>query len=106
MTTLKTPMLSLVVGEGGSGGALALAVGDEVWMMENAIYSVISPEGFASILWKDSKRAKEAAQVMKLTAQDLKRLGIIEKIIDEPEHLTRETFRSYATRWNRISKDS
>lgn len=92
MSDLKTPILSLVIGEGGSGGALALAVGDEVWMMENAIYSVLSPEGFASILWKDSKRAKEAAQVMKLTAQDLKRLGIIEKIIDEPEHLTRENF--------------
>ena len=92
MSDLKTPILSLVIGEGGSGGALALAVGDEVWMMENAIYSVLSPEGFASILWKDSKRAKEAAQVMKLTAQDLKRLGIIEKIIEEPEHLTRENF--------------
>ena len=92
MSDLKTPILSLVIGEGGSGGALALAVGDEVWMMENAIYSVLSPEGFASILWKDSKRAKEAAQVMKLTAQDLKKLGIIEKIIDEPDHLTRENF--------------
>lgn len=92
MSDLKTPMLSLVIGEGGSGGALALAVGDEVWMMENAIYSVLSPEGFASILWKDSKRAKEAAQVMKLTAGDLKALGIIEEIIGEPEHLTRENF--------------
>lgn len=92
MSDLKTPVLSLVIGEGGSGGALALAVGDEVWMMENAIYSVLSPEGFASILWKDSKRAKEAAQVMKLTAGDLKALGIIEEIIGEPEHLTRENF--------------
>lgn len=92
MSDLKTPILSMVIGEGGSGGALALAVADEVWMMENAIYSVLSPEGFASILWKDSKRAKEAAQVMKLTAQDLKKLGIIEKIIDEPDHLTRENF--------------
>lgn len=92
MSDLKTPILSMVIGEGGSGGALALAVGDEVWMLENAIYSVLSPEGFASILWKDSKRAKEAAQVMKLTAQDLKGLGIIEKIIEEPDHLTRENF--------------
>lgn len=92
MSDLKTPVLSLVIGEGGSGGALALAVGDEVWMMENSIYSVLSPEGFASILWKDSKRAKEAAQVMKLTARDLKSLGIIEEIIGEPEHLTRENF--------------
>lgn len=92
MSDLKTPVLSVVIGEGGSGGALALAVGDEVWMMENAVYSILSPEGFASILWKDSKRAREAAQVMKLTAQDLKELGVIEKIIGEPEHLTRENF--------------
>ena len=92
LSGLKVPVLSVVIGEGGSGGALAMAVADEVWMLENSIYSVLSPEGFASILWKDSKRAKEAAQVMKLTAQDLKKLGIIEKIIDEPDHLTRENF--------------
>ena len=92
LSDLKTPILSLVIGEGGSGGALAMAVGDEVWMMENSIYSILSPEGFASILWKDGKRAKEAAQVMKMTAQDLKQLGIIEKIIGEPEHLTKENF--------------
>lgn len=92
LSDLKTPILSLVIGEGGSGGALAMAVGDEVWMMENSIYSILSPEGFASILWKDGKRAKEAAQVMKMTAQDLKELGIIEKIIGEPEHLTKENF--------------
>ena len=71
---LKVPVLSVVIGEGGSGGALAFAVADEVWMMEHAIYSILSPEGFASILWKDSKRAKEAADVMKMTAQDLKAL--------------------------------
>ena len=75
-------------GEGGSGGALAMAVADEVWMLENSIYSILSPEGFASILWKDSKRAEEAAGVMKLTSKDLKELGIIEKIIPEPSHLT------------------
>ncbi|MCI5650570.1 MAG: acetyl-CoA carboxylase carboxyltransferase subunit alpha [Fusicatenibacter sp.] len=85
MSDLKVPVLSIVISEGGSGGALALAVADEVWMMENAIYSILSPEGFASILWKDGKRAKEAAEVMKLTARDLKGLGIIEKIIPEPE---------------------
>jgi len=73
-----------MIGEGGSGGALALAVGNEVCMMENATYSVLSPEGFASILWKDGKRAKEAAEVMKITAKDLLGLGIIEKIIPEP----------------------
>ena len=72
----KVPVLSIVIGEGGSGGALALAAGDQVWMMENSIYSILSPEGFASILWKDSTRAKEAAEVMKLTAADLKDLGI------------------------------
>ena len=85
LSGLKVPVLSVVIGEGGSGGALAMAVADEVWMLENSIYSVLSPEGFASILWKDSKRASEAAAVMKLTAQDLKRLGIIEQVIGEPE---------------------
>ncbi len=71
-------------------GALALAAGDQVWMMENSIYSILSPEGFASILWKDSTRAKEAAEVMKLTAADLKELGIIEQVIPENQPLTRE----------------
>lgn len=85
MSDLKVPVLSLVIGEGGSGGALAMAVGNEVWMMENAIYSVLSPEGFASILWKDSHRAKEAADVMGVTAADVKRLGIVERVIPEPE---------------------
>lgn len=84
LSTLKTPIVSLIIGEGGSGGALALAVADEVWMMENSVYSILSPEGFASILWKDSSRAQEAASLMKLTAQDLKNYGIIEKIIEEP----------------------
>ena len=80
---LKVPVLSIVIGEGGSGGALALAVANEVYMLENAVYSVLSPEGFASILWKDSKRAKEAASVMKMTAQELKELGVIEQVIPE-----------------------
>ncbi len=83
MSDLKVPVLCLMIGEGGSGGALALAVGNEVWMMENATYSILSPEGFASILWKDGKRAKEAAEVMKITAQDLYQLNVIEKIIPE-----------------------
>ena len=90
LSGLKVPVLSIVIGEGGSGGALALAAGDEVWMMENSIYSILSPEGFASILWKDSGKAKEAAEVMKLTAADLKKLGIIELVIPEKEPLTRE----------------
>lgn len=90
MSGLKVPILSIVIGEGGSGGALALAVANEVWMLENAVYSVLSPEGFASILWKDSKRAAEAAEVMKITAKDLLKLGIIERIIPEEEPLNIE----------------
>ncbi|MBO5278394.1 MAG: acetyl-CoA carboxylase carboxyltransferase subunit beta [Lachnospiraceae bacterium] len=83
MAALTVPVLTILIGEGGSGGALAMAVANEVWMMENATYSILSPEGFASILWKDSSRAQEAAGVMKITAEDLKRLGIIERIIPE-----------------------
>lgn len=84
MSQLKVPVLAIVVAEGGSGGALALAVANEVHMLENSIYSILSPEGYASILWKDASRASEAAEVMKLTAQDLKEINIIEKIISEP----------------------
>jgi len=83
MMSLKVPSISIIIGEGGSGGALALAVSDEVWMLENSIYSVISPEGCASILWKDSTKVKEAAESLKLTAKDLLALGVIEKIFDE-----------------------
>ncbi len=83
MSALKVPVLCIFIGEGGSGGALATAVGNEVWMLENATYSILSPEGFASILWKDSSRAKEASEVMHITAQDLKQLHVIEKIIPE-----------------------
>ena len=90
MSGLKVPVLSVVIGEGGSGGALAMATSDEVWMLENSIYSILSPEGFASILWKDSKRAEEAAKVMKLTAAHLYQAGIVEKVFEEPEHLTVE----------------
>lgn len=88
MSDLKCPILSIVIGEGGSGGALALAVADEVWMMENAIYSILSPEGYASIIFKDSKLAKKASEDMKLTAKDLLELEVIEKIIPENEELT------------------
>ncbi len=83
MSALKVPVLCVLIGEGGSGGALATAVGNEVWMLENATYSILSPEGFASILWKDSGRAQEASEIMGITADDLKKLGIIEKIIPE-----------------------
>lgn len=83
--TLKTPVISIVLGEGGSGGALALGVCDELAMLENAIYSVISPRGFASILWKDASREREACDIMKITAEDLVSLGICEEIIPEPD---------------------
>ena len=88
MSGLTVPVLSIVIGEGGSGGALAMAVADEVWMLENSIYSILSPEGFASILWKDSSKAKEAAEVMKLTAGDLYELGMVEHVFLEPSHYT------------------
>ena len=94
MSGVKVPILSVVIGEGGSGGALALAVSDEVWMMENAIYSILSPEGFASILWKDSTKAQVAAKVMKLTAEDLKELEIVDKIFKEPDHYTVNSMKS------------
>lgn len=88
MSGLKVPVLSIIIGEGGSGGALAMATADEVWMLENSIYSILSPEGFASILWKDSSKAKEAAKVMRLTAEDLYQQGIVEKVFREPEEYT------------------
>lgn len=90
LSGLKVPVLSIVIGEGGSGGALAFAVADEVWMLEHSVYSILSPEGFASILWKDSKKAKEAAAVMKLTAGDLLEMGMIEHVIPETEPVSRE----------------
>ncbi len=96
MSGIKVPILSIVIGEGGSGGALALGIGNEVWMLENATYSVLSPEGFASILWKDSKRAGEAAEVMKITAADLQELKIVERIIPENEALCLDNMESVA----------
>ena len=91
MSALNVPVLSIVIGEGGSGGALAMAVANEVWMMENAIYSILSPEGFASILWKDSKKAPDAARVMKITAEDLYERGLIEDIIPEENPANEDT---------------
>lgn len=88
MSGLKVPVVSIIIGEGGSGGALAMATADEVWMLENSIYSILSPEGFASILWKDSSKAKEATEVMKLTAENLKAQGIVERVFAEPETYT------------------
>ena len=85
MSTLCVAVISILIGEGGSGGALALAVADRVWMLQNAVYSVISPEGCASILWKDASKASEAAASLKLTAEDAKALGVIERILSEKE---------------------
>ena len=84
MSAIKVPILSIFVGEGGSGGALAMAVANEVWMLENSVYSILSPEGYASILWKDGKKADKAAEAMKMTADDMKQLNVIEKIFKEP----------------------
>lgn len=86
MSRLKTPIIAVLMGEGGSGGALALAVADRVLMLEHSIYSILSPEGFASILWKDGSKAKEASEVMKITAQDLYEYGIVDKIVKEPHN--------------------
>ncbi len=93
MSGLRVPVLSVIIGEGGSGGALAMATADEVWMLENSIYSILSPEGFATILWKDSSKAKEAADVMRLTAEDLYRMGIVEEVLAEPSPYTMENLK-------------
>jgi acetyl-CoA carboxylase carboxyl transferase alpha subunit len=85
MSTLKVPVITIITGEGNSGGALAIAVANEVWMMENAVYSILSPEGFASILWKDSTKMKDACKVMKMTAAEIKEQGFVEQVIPEPE---------------------
>lgn len=94
MARLKVPVISIVIGEGSSGGALAIGVANKVFMLENAIYSILSPEGYSSILWKDSSRFKEAAQTMKLTAKDLQKLKVIDKIIAEPIEMSEEDFKN------------
>lgn len=94
---LKVPVIAIIIGEGSSGGALALGVGNKVLMLENAIYSILSPEGYASILWKDASRTKEAAEKMKLTAEDLYELKIIDKIMKEPLEEEEESFLRVAT---------
>ena len=92
MAKLKVPTIAIIVGEGSSGGALAIGVANKVLMLENAIYSILSPEGYSSILWKDSSRYKEAAEKMKLTAEDLYELKVIDKIIEEPDGDEKESF--------------
>ena len=90
MSDLKVPIIAIIIGEGGSGGALALAVANRVWMLENSIYAVLSPEGFASILWKDGSRAMEAAELMKITSHELLEMGIVDKIILEEDFSSKE----------------
>lgn len=90
MSDLKVPIIAVIIGEGGSGGALALAVADRVWMLENTVYSILSPEGFASILWKDGSRASEAAELMKITAGELLNMHIIDKVIAERGYFSSE----------------
>lgn len=90
MSDLKVPIIAIIIGEGGSGGALALAVADQVWMLENSMYAILSPEGFASILWKDGSRATEAAELMKITSYELLKMGVIDKVIAERGYFATE----------------
>ena len=107
MSKLKVPIICIVIGEGSSGGALAIGVGDKIVMLENAVYSILSPEGFASILYKDASKAKEAAENMKITAEDLKKLEIIEKIIEEPEEgVTEKTLEKVCTELKKYLKQT
>ena len=97
MSDLKVPIIAIIIGEGGSGGALALAVADKVWMLENTIYSILSPEGFATILWKDGSRSEEAAELMKITSGELLNMGIVDKVIPERGYLTSEIIEAIKT---------
>lgn len=106
MAKLKVPIISIVIGEGSSGGALAIGVSNKIYMLENAIYSILSPEGYSSILWKDSSRYKEAAEKMKLTANDLYEMKVIDTIIPEPIEMQESDFDKVAkTIKNEITKD-
>lgn len=97
MSALKVPIIAIIIGEGGSGGALALAVADKVWMLENTIYSILSPEGFATILWKDGSRSEEAAELMKITSGELLNMGIVDKVIPERGYFTSEIIEAIKT---------
>lgn len=97
MSDLKVPIIAIIIGEGGSGGAVALAVADKVWMLENTIYSILSPEGFATILWKDGSRSEEAAELMKITSGELLNMGIVDKVIPERGYFTSEIIEAIKT---------
>ena len=104
MSRVKVPCIAIITGEGSSGGALALATADSVWMLENAVYSILSPEGFATIMWKDSKRANEAAAMMKITADELKQMGLIDGIIPEGERCLRYMKKMLNSELGRLTK--
>ena len=114
MSRLAVPILTVITGEGNSGGALALAMADRVLMLENAVYAILSPEGFASILWRDASRHEEACELMKMTAQDLLALGVADDVIPEPEggaHLApgqvfRETDRAISRHLTALLKEN
>ena len=97
MSDLKVPIIAIIIGEGGSGGALALAVADKVWMLENTVYSILSPEGFATILWKDGSRSEEAAELMKITSGELLNMGIVDNVIPERGYFTSEIIEAIKT---------
>ncbi len=104
MSSLETPIIAIVTGEGSSGGALALGVADRVWMLENAVYSILSPEGFASILWKDAKRAAEASELMKITAEELLEYGLIDRILPEGSRLMQQLDKSLLQELQELQK--
>ena len=106
MAKLTVPVIAIVIGEGSSGGALAIGVANKVFMLENSIYSILSPEGYSSILWKDSSRYKEAAEKMKLTADDLYKMKVIDKVIKEPEGEIEESFKTVASNLKEEIKSS
>lgn len=104
MSRLKVPTIAVITGEGSSGGALAIACSDTVWMFENAVYSILSPEGFATIMWKDAKRASEAAEIMKLTAKELKECGLVDGIIPEGKKCMPALQKMLTAELNRLTK--
>ena len=104
MSTLKVPTIAIITGEGSSGGALAIAMSDKVWMLENAVYSILSPEGFATIMWKDAKRADEAAKLMKITAGELYEMGLIDEIIPEGDKCIRVLSKKITEEINNLRK--